>query len=141
VRHTAYLLLGLLGLVLVGASCGGGGGGGASCRANQYFVVEWEVDDSVTSFTCASTPPSHVEVTTSGGEILDVANVTCDDREQYNWIGATVADIPVNTTIIGADLYDDISGALLSTLDVPVGLQVGVPPCNYAMYSFQFPIQ
>jgi hypothetical protein len=116
------------------------------CEPNQAFGVEWEVDTggaNPVSFTCAQTPPSHVEVFTNANQFLPVSNdpADCDDREPYNWYGTTQGNIPVGTVILGADLISDVDGTtVLSTLDVPLSAQVPISPCAPVYHQFQFPV-
>src|SRR6185369_6407116 len=61
-----------------------------NCLDGQYFRVRWEVDTGTGApmLLCNQTPPSHVEITTSFSEVLQVDG-TCSDGQLYNWLGYT----------------------------------------------------
>jgi len=137
------LLLGLTGTLAAVSGCvtetrgRGNYNGNGTCADYQYFTVDWTIDHGINTpiLTCGQAPPSHVEVTTSAGDVLTVGSVVCGSGF---FTGATVGGIQAGTTDLAANLISDTDGSILSPAPVPPNLQVAMPSCAPAALSFQF---
>ena len=146
---TAFAAASLSGCILETSSGSGGYGGppSGSCLDNQYFVVQWEVDNgaNTTPLACAQIS-AHVELTlnTVPASVLTIPAQSCDNRQLYNFVGASNTQITVGTAVTSASLISDSSataGSVLSTAAVPPNLQAPIVACTSTVVSFQFPLQ
>jgi len=145
-------------LLLLGFTCAAGGLSGCfvetggnrnnnssqACLDSQYFNVQWEMDNGTAAtplspLQCAQAPVSHVELTTTANQILQVGQ-GCTDGPYYNFLGSSQSGIPAGTVIRTANLISNSTNKPLSTAEIPPSAQVAMPRCARVELTFEFPL-